>query len=234
MYVMKNLFIIDGIDGSGKDTQGELLKQYFESIGKIVFMTREPSDSVFGKMFRQNLSSKEYNNVIDAYLVSADRVLHSQEILKHLIKNEIVICNRYKLSTYAYQTLIYGENSQRMGLDDLMIFNQFAINPEVCIFLDIEPELAIRRIQNRNGKPEKFDKLQTLEKLRDSFWWAIDFENHDDTNMTKYIIIDVAEEDTPEVIHNRIIKRLVNFNPDRKGSKLEPELPDELKDDDEN
>ena len=233
MYAEKNFLVIDGIDGSGKDTQGELLQHYFETIGKIVFMTREPSDSIFGKMFRSNLSTREYNNVIDAYLVSADRVLHSEEILKHLNKDEIVICNRYKISTYAYQTLTYGNKSQKMSLTDLMTFNQFAIDPEICIFLDIDPELAIKRVAKRNGKPEKFDKLKTLEELRSNFWWAMDYESNDDTNMTKFIIINVAEEDTPEVIHNRIIKRLVNFNTDRKGAKLEPEIPDELKDDDE-
>src|SRR5271157_2800418 len=100
---------LDGMDGSGKSTQTKKLASYFRSHKKKVFETTEPTKTtIFGKMFRENLKSKQYNNIIDAFLISSDRVLHCNEIKNHLKKGEIVISDRYVFSTIAYQSLTYG------------------------------------------------------------------------------------------------------------------------------
>lgn len=158
---MRGRFIVfEGIDGSGKSSQAELLKEYLESIGIKVWLTKEPTDGQTGILLQRIQAGefKEYfKDSVDfarfmTYLYAADRVGHDQQIREHLEAGEWVICDRYKYSTYAYN---YNE---WISYD---VFHDNFLNPDLPILIKIPVEEAINRIDSRVKKAE----IKEMKKL---------------------------------------------------------------------
>lgn len=155
------LITFEGIDGSGKSTQTKLLKKYLISKGKKVILTEEPTNGTIGKELQKLMKNKAHTWV-EAILFSADRAVHAEKtIIPNL--NKIVICDRYTHSTLAYQT--------SMGLDKKWIecLNTNAPKPDITIYLDVKPETAIKRINKRAKQTIKYEKLETLKKVRNEY-----------------------------------------------------------------
>ena len=96
----------EGIDGAGKSTQIELLKNYFIEQGKEVLAIREPGGLKFSENIRNILLSNDtnINNTTELLLfLSARSELTEKVILPALNEDKIVICDRFYDSTYAYQ-----------------------------------------------------------------------------------------------------------------------------------
>src|SRR5690606_3900897 len=99
---------IEGIDGAGKTTQVNDLKNFFESQGKSVVTTREPrKEGILGELTHQILMSKvKFPPTAIQYLFSADRVIHHEEIVKPaLMRGEVVITDRCFWSAIVYGVL---------------------------------------------------------------------------------------------------------------------------------
>jgi len=155
------LITFEGIDGSGKSTQKRLLKKYLESLGKKVILTEEPTNNPIGREVKKLLKKDTYT-WIEAILFAADRALHYEEEIKNN-QHRIIICDRYKHSTYAYQSA--------MGLDKkwLECLNSKVPEPDLTIYLDVTPETAIKRIHNRGVKTIKYEELELLRKVRKNY-----------------------------------------------------------------
>lgn len=109
--------VIEGIDGTGKATQTELLKEYFESTGSIVDTYDFPAyESFVGKELGRLLSGEDEINAstlpgkIMAMLFSLDRMQFLEQIKSSLTKNNLVISNRYSLSNAAFQSIRCGHD----------------------------------------------------------------------------------------------------------------------------
>ena len=105
---MKGLFIsLEGPDGSGKSTQIELLKQYFNDIGREVVITREPGGTRISEKIRDIILDNEHTEmgyITEAMLYAASRAQHVEEIIiPALRENKIIICDRFVDSSYVYQ-----------------------------------------------------------------------------------------------------------------------------------
>ena len=104
------LIVIDGIDGSGKQTQTKLLKDKLISDGKKVITYEFPNYSTFfGKIIRSYLDGDFGDSTkVDAKLISIlyalDRFEVGSEIKNYLEKGYYVLCDRYTQSNMAYQT----------------------------------------------------------------------------------------------------------------------------------
>ncbi|HLE06006.1 MAG TPA: dTMP kinase [Candidatus Nanoarchaeia archaeon] len=155
------LITFEGIDGSGKSTQKRILKKYLESTGKKVILTEEPTNNPIGQEVKKLLKKDAYTWV-EAILFAADRALHYEETIKNN-KHRIIICDRYKHSTYAYQSA--------MGLDKkwLTCLNSQVPEPDLTIYLDVTPETAIKRIHHRGIKAIKYEELELLRKVRKNY-----------------------------------------------------------------
>jgi len=109
LYMRNNKFIaLEGIDGCGKSTQAQLLKKSLNAAGHKVYLTHEPTDSHIGAIIRNIFKGRiagDHKTI--AGLFVADRLDHLQNktngILKKLDEGYTVICDRYYLSSYAYQ-----------------------------------------------------------------------------------------------------------------------------------
>lgn len=153
----------EGIDGSGKTTMSRLVAESFRAQGHRVYLTSEPTKTWLGEAVRHALDS-DVGAVAESFLFLADRAAHLTEIRAHLERRELVLCDRYADSTYAYQ----GARLEGL-MDDPMRFLQQAseswvLRPDLTIFLRVPPELARKRIE---GRPNlvRFEDLAFLRKV---------------------------------------------------------------------
>lgn len=186
------LVVFEGIDGTGKSTQLHLLADKLKQMGYAVVSTREPTDGPFGKKIRELFVDREVvSSEEELELFIADRDQHVQEVIAPaLAKGRIVVCDRYYLSTIAYQ----GAN----GLDPEFIMEKnmgFPV-PDLAIILEIEPAQSILRIQNqRNEIPNTFEKESNLRKVAAIF----DLMQHP-------YIERISASDSIENVHLQVVK----------------------------
>jgi dTMP kinase len=143
-----SLFItFEGPDGSGKTTQAQLLYEYLQKRGYPVFLTREPGGTGIGDQVREVLHSLENTEMLprtEILLYSASRAqLVGQIIRPHLVRGEIVLCDRYADSTLAYQG--YGHGLDLQVLQVITAFATSGLKPDLTIYLDMDVEEGLRR-----------------------------------------------------------------------------------------
>ncbi|RLI95008.1 MAG: dTMP kinase [Candidatus Altiarchaeales archaeon] len=142
--------VLEGIDGCGKTTQANLLRNFLTEEGHSVFLTAEPSNNKIGKFIKKILSSDyKLDPRALALLFTADRYEHIiNEIKPAISRGMIVISERYYYSTIAYQA------AQGVDVEFLENINSFAIRnkPDLTILLDIKPEMAIPNIREKDKK----------------------------------------------------------------------------------
>ncbi len=160
----KGLFItFEGTDGSGKTTQIKLLQEYMRTKERQVVLSREPGGTRVSEIIRDIILEPENKEIVpltEMILYAASRAQHVAEVIDPAIRaGKIVICDRYVDSSYAYQG-----GGRGMDLKIIADVNRIAINgtvPDITFFLDIDPEISIRRRIDSTGadriEQEKLD-----------------------------------------------------------------------------
>lgn len=166
----KGLFItFEGIDGCGKTTQIELLKEKLEKKGYNVLLTREPGAKGLGEKFREILLNYdgEVSSNCESFLFLADRAQHIDTIIKPAINNgTIVLCDRHTDSTVAYQG--YG---RELDLEQIYQLNKIATNgivPDITFILDIDIETSLQRIGKGRDRMENSGR-DFFERVRNGY-----------------------------------------------------------------
>lgn len=160
------LIVFEGIDGTGKSTQIELLGKYLEESGSDVVVTREPTDGAYGKKIRQLYMDREQaSKTEELELFLADRREHVNTLLLPALEaGKIVLCDRYYLSTAAYQ----GAN----GFDpkEILRLNEFAPAPDIAFIFEVSVETSLHRItQGRGEQLNDFEQAESLQKVKKIF-----------------------------------------------------------------
>jgi dTMP kinase len=154
------LVAFEGIDGTGKSTQLQLLADHLQGTGCPVLVTREPTDGTFGQKIRRlyiDRSSSTPEEELDFFI--QDRKEHVAEcLLPALQKGTIVLTDRYYYSTAAYQGAV------GMNIKEIFTRNGFAPRPDIVILLTMDPEVSISRIEK--GRKETCNDFEQLEQLR--------------------------------------------------------------------
>ena len=172
--------VLEGLDGSGKSTAAEFLKDALSKEGvPEPLLTREPSDGPIGKLIRRALTKEiRLDPKTFTLLFAADRFEHVQnEVLPALAEGRDVICDRYYFSNLAYQ----GDVAP---METILSFNSLArnvITPDVVFFIDTPPEECMRRIHTERGSEELFervDKLRNVEALYNEAFDRLKEEEH--------------------------------------------------------
>jgi dTMP kinase len=171
MEIIPNFVVFEGGDGSGTTTQLSMLQERLKNIDKPVFFpTFEPTDGKMGKILRSALKKEMILTPETlAMLFSADRNEHlhgSDGILARVNRGELVVSDRYVLSSLVYQGIECGDE-----LPNVLNYGFGA--PELTIFFDIAPETAINRMSKR-GSLEIYEYLEFQQKVRQKYNSAID------------------------------------------------------------
>lgn len=164
---------IDGVDGAGKGTQVQLLRDALIARGEKVHVTCEPSEWPIGVMIRKYLRHELSDGLPGwdamALLFAADRMQHLEhEILPRLGRGEIVITDRYDASSIAYQSAMRGESARDgdEALEWIASINNHARRPDLTIVLDLDPEIAAQRRKTRGAGEELLEKMELQRRVR--------------------------------------------------------------------
>ncbi len=164
--MMKGIFItFEGTEGSGKTSVIKEVKKHYELKGYAVMVTREPGGISISEKIRDILLNKENTEMdprTEALLFAAARRQHLVEKIKPaLAKGMIVLCDRFVDSSLVYQG--YARN---IGIDKVYDINYFAIEdalPDLTIFVDVRPEVGLKRVfQTPNREVNRLD-LENME-----------------------------------------------------------------------
>lgn len=216
----KGKFIVfEGLDGSGTTTQNKLLAHYLEEASWPVCTTSEPTQGPMGLILRLMLSNRLvfHNRELEnreleilsnssvALLFAGDRLDHLQhEIIPKVSDGIIVLCDRYYLSSFAYQM---GEDPA--NLQWLRAINSRCLRPDLTIFVDTS--LAIcekRRAQNR-WYQDLYEKVDILTQVRKNYQYAIDELRKEGQS------IEVIDGNPPEkVVHGEIVATVKRVFPE--------------------
>lgn len=149
--------VIDGLDGCGKDTHAARMKALLEADGREVMVVAHPSGRLFGRVTKRFLrESGPLARLVSSLSFTAD-VLASVRGLKRS-QGRITIMVRYLLGT-AYLP-------RSLAPTGYALLRRILPFPELAVFIDIEPEVALRRIAARGHAPEMFETSERLESVR--------------------------------------------------------------------
>lgn len=156
------LIVFEGTDGTGKSTQLTLLATYLQKNNYPVVVTREPTTGQYGKKIRalyQNRANCTPREELELFLL--DRKEHVDElIVPSLKKGKIVLCDRYYLSTIAYQGAI------GFDVEELINLNDFAPDPDLALLFYAPITTSSERITGGRGELlNDFEQLENLEQV---------------------------------------------------------------------
>ncbi|MDO8486338.1 MAG: dTMP kinase [Candidatus Staskawiczbacteria bacterium] len=158
--------VVEGLDGSGKSAQVELLIDYLKNIGKDVIVTKEPTiESEAGQKIKQALKKEIKIDPLELQsLYVQDRKEHLENKVVPALKNgKFVVSSRYAFSTFAYG------GSDGLDVDLLIKMNDQFLLPDLTIVVDVAPESCVERIESRGKPKELFEKIEKLTKVNEFY-----------------------------------------------------------------
>lgn len=152
------LIVIDGIDGSGKSTQMEFLKEYLASQDVVWEAISFPryEDNIYGKLIKRYLEGEfgrinDVNPYLMACVYAGDRILAKPSIEKWLDEGRLVVVNRYVSASKAHMGANLPESAREEfinWLDELEYKTNGMPKEDLTILLKIDPKIAQKNIVN--------------------------------------------------------------------------------------
>lgn len=182
---MSKLITFEGIDGSGKSTVIESLKQ--DNIFESVYYTTEPNENHWiGKITRKALKNEELTDISLFYLFMSEHSQHVENYIKPKLQEyDLIISDRYMDSRYAYQSYFLDgllDNNSVSWMKNIQEI-EWNIIPNKTIIIDISVEESLKRIKDNEVK-EIFEKRDRLEHARNVY---LDLAKQ---NTDRYVVID--------------------------------------------
>lgn len=149
---------VDGLDGCGKDTHALRILRLLEKRGERAIIISHPSARRFGRLAKKSLQGKGKMARLGATLFYIADVLVSVRQLKRQKSGTIIFVRYLMGAAYLPKSLApigYG------------FFRKLLRFPDLAIFIDIQPEVALRRIQARDHTREMFEDLEKLRSVRE-------------------------------------------------------------------
>ena len=156
---MKKFIVIDGLDGSGKDTQVNLIAEMYKKQGREVTVRSHPCcDNKYGRKSKQALLKEGKWNHIKATVYFGMDAIRSVQMYCKNKDTDVVIFSRYILAVMylpnVVNTIVYKVVTFILPTSDCMFF------------LDVSPEESLRRMEGRGDEKEMFENIEDLTKNR--------------------------------------------------------------------
>ena len=173
----RGMFItFEGGDGSGKSTQIQSVRDWFESRGREVVVTREPGGTELGTEIRRLVQNgpEDVDARTEALLYAADRAYHVATVIRPALeRGAVVLGDRYIDSSLAYQGA-----ARSLGVDEIASLSAWAtqgLYPSLTFLLDLPPEVGARR---RTDAPDRMEResMDFHERVRHEYLRLADAE----------------------------------------------------------
>jgi dTMP kinase len=188
------LITLEGIDGSGKTTQAELLASWIHSQGIRYLKTQEPNGTILGNHLRKIVLQQEMMPLAEAFLfLSARAELYERLILPQLQLGKLVLVDRGPDSTVAYQG--YGKQVGMVFIEQLNAQATKGREPNLTILLKINANTALHR---KGNDIDRMERLELLARASDAYV-ALSVNNPKR--------IKVVQADAPvDIVHQHIVE----------------------------
>lgn len=220
-----NFVVIEGLDGSGKSTQINLMREYLENKGKSFKYLHFPrtNEKIYGEMIARFLRGEfgkinEVNPYLIALLYAGDRKDAAATINSWLDNGDFVLVDRYVYSNIAFQCAKFTEWNNREDLRKWICHLEFDYHhipkPDISLFLDVPFDFTARKLTSeRTGDDREYLKgrkdiheasLQFQQDVRKVYLWQVETES--DFHLIN-CMNETGEMLKPEVIFEKIINK---------------------------
>ncbi len=160
------LIAVEGIDGAGKTTQVNLLREALERAGETPIVSKEPTNGQWGRIIKESAATGRLSPDDELQAFINDRTEHVAQVVQPALDaGKIVILDRYFYSSIAYQGS-RGVDPQQV---QALMQERFPI-PDAVFILDVDPVLSVHRIAHSRGEePNHFEDRKNLAKAREVF-----------------------------------------------------------------
>lgn len=202
------LVTFEGGEGAGKSTQLALLAENLRKRGIDIVETREPGGSPGAEAIREILldpENKGWPPMTEALLHFAARCDHMTRVVEPaLAAGKWVLCDRFTDSTMAYQGVAQGLGSS--VIEQLSALTLKGRKPDLTIVLDLDPEIGMKRLAERGGKPTRYDLMDIAfhRRLREAFLMIVR------SDPARCVVVDAtySEDFVAEMVSGAVIDRL--------------------------
>jgi dTMP kinase len=160
----------EGIEGSGKSTQIDLLESHLMELGYKVAKLREPGGTLMGEKIRDIFlqdTSEKVDPITEAFLLYASRKHLDQNFLREKInQGYIVIADRYSDATVAYQS--FGKGLEKDFID-LIHNSSNLLTPDLTFYMDISAEMSRERISDREMDRMESESVEFFDRVRQGY-----------------------------------------------------------------
>lgn len=194
------IIVLEGLDGSGKSTQIELIKKYFEEhnlkyafIHFPIYDNNEASKVIAAYLRGEFGSINEVDPIFVANMYAMDRYLYLPTLQKQILENDVILLDRYVFSNMAFQGAKYTTEAQSQIIRDWI--NEFEFGflelpyPDLNIFFDVPLAFIKERLNVReqddtrvylNGKKDIHEAdFEFQSRVRDNYLALKEFQNYE-------------------------------------------------------
>ena len=198
------LVTLEGLDGSGKTTAWEALRDAYPD---AVF-TREPTESWYGEAVNRSLADDDADPLAELFLYTADHAAHLSRVVRPALADDrLVISDRYTDSRYAYQAASLSETELERPLEYVQgIHRAFTREPDATLFFQLDPQTAAERA----GADNKFERAGFLSEV------DANYRRLREAEPERFVEVDASA--SPEVVIERVeslVAELTGREPDR-------------------
>lgn len=157
----KGIFVtLEGLGATNKLTIAKRIKEQYEAVeNKKVMVTKELCGIKTSEEIKHTIINNKIDNKTELFLFLAARREHfKNKIYPGLLENDIVICDRYAHSTFAYQG--YGKGLKLTDIYHLNYFMTDGIMPDITFYIDI----PVKTSMERKSKTKEQNRLDEMDK----------------------------------------------------------------------
>lgn len=169
---MSKFITLEGIEGVGKTSNRDYIRDLLEATGKPCIVTREPGGTALGEALRELLLQHAQEKISDdaeLLLMFAARAEHLHKVIRPaLAAGKYVLCDRFTEATYAYQG-----GGRRLSMDKIAELEKLVqddLRPDLTIILDAPVEVGRERAGQRSA-PDRIEqeKNDFFERVRSAY-----------------------------------------------------------------
>ena len=163
---------VEGIEGAGKTTQLAFIRDYLETAGKRVLLTREPGGAALSEEIRALLLRQRQEGMsadAELLLLFAARAEHLHQVIRPALESGIwVLCDRFTEASYAYQGGGRGVAGERIAVLENWV--QGTLRPDLTLLFDLPAEQGLART-GRRGLLDRFEReeLDFFQRVRNAY-----------------------------------------------------------------